>query len=173
MLFMNEIKTQHAAIVKVFRSDIALEYTTPSTFEKYFASQGSIHETFCAHIPQQNGVVERKHHQLLEITSLMLHMFVPKHHWPEAMITACFLINRMPSVSLNNNIPFKLLFPNTPLFRLKPQTFGCICFVHVLPTRKDKPSPNLLSVSSLATHELKKVITIIAQPFRSPLSQWM
>lgn len=79
MLFVNEIQTQHSFCLNVFRSDNALEYT--ASLFKYYASHGIIHETFCAHTPQLNGVAERKHRHLLEVTrSLMLHILASKHH---------------------------------------------------------------------------------------------
>lgn len=83
---MNEIRTQQSAIVKRFRSENALEYTS-TVFKQYFDRQGIIHETSCVYTPQQNGVAERKHRHLLEDThSFLLHMFVPKHHWSHTLL---------------------------------------------------------------------------------------
>ena len=56
-------------------------------------------------------------------------MHVPKHLWANAVSTACFLINRMPSSVLNWATPYHQLFPNNPLFPIDPKVFGCICFV--------------------------------------------
>ena len=56
-------------------------------------------------------------------------MHVPKHFWADAVSTACFLINWMPSLVLNWDTPYHILFPNKPLFSIKPQIFGCTCFV--------------------------------------------
>lgn len=158
MSFTNEIQIQYSATLKVFQSDNALEYTS-STFKQYFHSKGIVHETSCAYTPQQNGVSEHKHRHLLEVTrSLMTHMSVPKHHWPEAFLTSCYLINRLPSTSINNKIPFQLLFP---LFPLPLETFGCVCFVHILLMARQVVSKISLSVCFLAT---PKAMHVIIQP---------
>lgn len=83
-------------------------------------------------------------------------MSVPKHHWPEALLTASYLINRIPSASLHNKIRFQLLFPDKPLFPLKPKTFGCVSFIHILPLRKDKLSAKSLKCVFLGYSRLKK-----------------
>lgn len=50
----------------------------------------------------------------------------------------------MPGISIDNKIPLQFLFPDQPLFSLKPKTFSCVCFVHILPTRQDKLSTKSL-----------------------------
>ena len=95
----------------------------------------------CSHTPQQNDIAERKNCHLLETArSLMLNSNVPTHHWGDAVLTACFLINRMPSSSLENQILHSIIFPHDPLFHISPKVFGCICFVHDLSPSLDKLS---------------------------------
>ena len=65
-------------------------------------------------------------------------MHVPKHFWVDAVSTACFLINRMPSSVLNWDTPYHILFPNKPLFPIEPQIFGCTCFVRDVRPRVSK-----------------------------------
>ena len=61
-------------------------------------------------------------------------MNVLKHFWADAVSTACFFINRMPSSVLNWATPYHQLFPNNLLFPIDPKVFGCTCFVQdVLP----------------------------------------
>lgn len=71
----------------------------------------------------------------------MFHMQVPKYFWSDAVLTACYLINRMPSLVLNYRSPFSLLYPHTLPFSLIPRVFGCVAFVHVLDPGRDKLSP--------------------------------
>ncbi|RVW26375.1 Retrovirus-related Pol polyprotein from transposon TNT 1-94 [Vitis vinifera] len=53
--------------------------------------------------PQQNGIAERKNRHLLEVArSLMFSMNVPKLFWGQAVLTAAYLINRMPSRGENS-----------------------------------------------------------------------
>lgn len=67
-------------------------------------------------------------------------MSVPKHHWPEAFLTLCYLINHMPSTSINNKIPFQLF----PLFPLLLKTFWMCVFCPYTPSRPDKLSAKSL-----------------------------
>jgi hypothetical protein len=79
---------------------------------------------------EQNGVAERKNRHLLEVArSLMFMMNVPKFLWGEAVKTAAYLINRMPSRVLNYKTPIECL-SGTNSFIVPPKVFGCTCFVH-------------------------------------------
>ncbi|RVW53636.1 Retrovirus-related Pol polyprotein from transposon RE2 [Vitis vinifera] len=84
---------------------------------------------------------ERKNRHLVEIArTLLLHSHVPFRFWGDAVLTACYLINRMPSSVLHDQIPHSLLFPDQPLYFLPPRVFGCTCFVHILTPGQDKLS---------------------------------
>lgn len=65
-------------------------------------------------------------------------MHVPSVFWDDAVLTACYLINRMPSSILNYNIPYSVMHPNTPLYSLPLRIFGCVCFVHQLSPGTEK-----------------------------------
>ena len=87
-------------------------------------------------------MAKRKHCHLLDVTRILLfHMQVPKHFWGDAVLTACHLINRMPSVVLNKESPFSVLYPERTPFSLTSRVFGCVAFVHVLEPGCDKLSP--------------------------------
>ena len=94
---------------------------------------GIIHQSSCSDTPQQNGVVERKNMHLLEVArSLMFSTKIPKLSMDEAILTATYLINRMPSKVLKFQTPFKVFkscFTNSRLvFNLPLKIFGCIAF---------------------------------------------
>ena len=100
------------------------------------SQHGILHQSSCAHTPQQNGVAESKNRHLIEIArTLLLHYHVPFHFWGDAVLTACYLINRMPSSVLHDQIPHSLIFPEQPLYFLPHRVFGCTCFVHILTPR--------------------------------------
>ena len=65
----------------------------------------------------------------------MLSMNVPKYLWGEAILTAAYLINRVPSRVLNHQTPlnfFKNWFPENRLTSNLPlKVFGCTMFVHI------------------------------------------
>ena len=60
--------------------------------------------------PQQNDLSEHKNRRLLEVArALMLNSNVPKCFWGDAILTACYLINRVPSQVLHFQFPLTLL----------------------------------------------------------------
>ena len=81
--------------------------------------KGILHQSTCKDAPQQNEIVERKNRHLLEVGRvLMFHMNVPTHIWGNAILTSCFLINKMPKRVLNYATLLQTLkntFPNTHL----------------------------------------------------------
>ena len=65
-IFHNRIKTQFSQKIRILRSDNAKEYIS-SSFTSYLSHKGIIHQTLCAHTPQQNGVAKRKNRHLLDV----------------------------------------------------------------------------------------------------------
>ena len=88
-----------------------------SSVQFYCASLGIIHQTTCPHTSQQKGVAERKHRHILDIMRIiMLLMHVSKHLWSDAVLKACYLINRMSSAPLGGEVPLRRLRPDAKLF---------------------------------------------------------
>ena len=95
--FRNLVQTQHSAVIKCFRCDLGGEFTS-NEFTKLLASDGTIHQSSCTDTPQQNGVAERKHRHLVETArSMLLSSEVPSMFWGEAILTAAYVINRIPT----------------------------------------------------------------------------
>jgi hypothetical protein len=69
------VKTQHSVVIKYFKCDLGGEYTS-NKFCQLLALDKIIHQTSCTDIPEQNGVVERKHRHIVEITRSLL-LFAP------------------------------------------------------------------------------------------------
>ncbi|KAG2406196.1 Retrovirus-related Pol polyprotein from transposon RE1 Retro element 1 [Vigna angularis] len=154
--FFIEIKNQFGKTIKILRSDNAKEYFSLA-FSSFLSSQGILHQSTCPHTPQQNGIAERKNRHLIETArSLMLNTNVPVHHWGDAVLTACFLINRMPSSSLNNKIPHSVIFPNDTLYHVSLRVFGCMCFVHNVSPGLDKLSAKAIKCVFLGYSRLQK-----------------
>ncbi|RVX06403.1 Retrovirus-related Pol polyprotein from transposon RE1 [Vitis vinifera] len=128
-----------------------------SPFTSFMSHHGILHQSSCAHTPQQNGVAERKNRHLVETTrTILLHSNVPFRFWGDAVLTACYLINRMPSSVLHDQIPHSLLFPDQPLYFLPPRVFGCTCFVHILTLGQDKLSSKAMKYLFLGYSRLQK-----------------
>lgn len=134
--FHKGIKNQHDALLKF--SNLIMPGILVFSFSYFcFANNNTLHETSCPHTPQQNGVVERNHLHMLEVTRcLFLRWSVPKTFWPEAVLTPCYLKNRMPLSYLNKKTPSSILPPNKLLLSLPPKVSGCVYFVHLFPNKK-------------------------------------
>ena len=64
--------------------------------------------------------------------------------WADAISTAYFLINRMPSSIFYGETPFSVLFSNKLLFPIEPRIFGCTCFVRDVHPQVTKLDPKSL-----------------------------
>jgi len=153
---VNKIKTQFDKTIHILRSDNAKEYFS-SAITSFLTSHGILHQSSCPHTPQENGIAERKNRHLVETArTLLLHANVPVRHWGEEILTACFLINRIPSSSINNKVPHSILFLKEPLFHIHPRVFGSTCFVHDLSPGLDKLSPRAIKCVFLGYSSLQK-----------------
>ncbi|CAM8951545.1 unnamed protein product [Rhodiola kirilowii] len=108
--------------------------------------KGIIHQSSCNNTPQQNGVAERKNRHLLEMVRAMsFKTKVPRYLWGEAVLTATYLINRLPSRILGFKTPIQMLtacFPTTRLVTNIPlKVFGSVAFVHNHDPRRSKFDP--------------------------------
>jgi hypothetical protein len=80
-------------------------------------------------VPQQNGVVECKNCNLVEMARTMLDEHsTPRRFWAEAINTACYVSNWIFPHSLLNFTTFELCFGHQPsVSHLRP--FVCKCFI--------------------------------------------
>ena len=100
--FVTYVERQYEATVKIIRTDNGLEFKDSSALE-FYKTQGIIHQTTCVDTPQQNAIVERKHQHLLQIVrALLFQSNIPNKFWENALLTAVYLINRLPSPVLHN-----------------------------------------------------------------------
>ncbi|WZZ44938.1 hypothetical protein YC2023_041197 [Brassica napus] len=137
MNFQAYVSNQYNATVKVLRSDNGGEYIS-NAFKSHLAKHGIVHQTSCPYTPQQNGVAERKNMHLMEVSrSMMFHANVPKRFWSDAVQTACYLINRVPTKILKNLSPFEVLNKSKPVID-HLRVFGCVCYVMVPGEQRNK-----------------------------------
>ncbi|WJZ91000.1 hypothetical protein VitviT2T_010112 [Vitis vinifera] len=88
--------------------------------------------------------------------ALMFQMKVPKQFWVDAVSTAYFLINRMPTVVLKGDILYKLIDPQKSLFPIEPRIFGCTCYVRDTRPFVTKLDPK----ASWGTQDYKRAIDV-------------
>ena len=103
-----------------------------------FKQIGITHRISCPHTHQQNGCVERKHRHIIESAlALLAHSSLPTSFWDDACLTACYLINRMPTPNLGHQSPFQKLFHQEPDYKFL-KVFGCACYPHLRPYNNNK-----------------------------------
>ncbi|KAM1062317.1 hypothetical protein ACFX2A_027225 [Malus domestica] len=146
--FHKMIVVQYNRNIQVLRNDNGGEYVNME-LRSFFELHGIVHQTTCPYTPQQNGVAERKNRHLLEmVRASLLVAHLPLHYWGEALTSATYLINRLPSRTLNFHTPFQALTSQTsspPTPNLPPRVIGCVAFVHLHPPqRKTKLEPRAL-----------------------------
>ena len=123
--FQNHVERQLDTKLKAIQSDWGGEY---HRLNRYFQRTGIVHRVSCPHTSQQNGVAERKHRHLVETgLALLAHVSLPLCFWDEAFLTACYLINRMPTPVLQQDTPVHRLLKVQPNYSFL-RTFGCACW---------------------------------------------
>ncbi|PKU78648.1 Retrovirus-related Pol polyprotein from transposon TNT 1-94 [Dendrobium catenatum] len=139
-LFHQLIQTQFNITPKAFRSDGGGEFTSHE-FNTYLQSHGIQRQLSCPHTPEQNGLAERKHRHLLDLARTMMHAAnLPINLWAEAIATANYLVNRLPSSAILNQTPFYRLHGHHPNYT-HLRTFGCQCFPWLRPYTANKLLP--------------------------------
>ena len=116
------------------------------SLEHFFEEKGILHQSSCTDTPEQNGIAERKNKHLLEVArAMMFYMNLPKYFWGDAVLTASYLINRMPSKVLQYSTPlecFKKIFPESRVNSDLPlKIFGCTAYVHIPKKSRSKLDP--------------------------------
>ena len=85
----------------------------------------------CPYAPSQNGIAEHKHQHVTETgLTIMFHACVLLFLWVEAFSTTVYLINRLPSQTLDGKTPYELLFGKQPNYSML-HTFGCLWFPYL------------------------------------------
>ena len=112
--FVTYAHTQFSLPVRCFQADNGTEFinNAPAAF---LASRGILLRTSCPYTSAQNGKAERMLRTLNNtVRTLLIHAAMPPSYWVEALSAAVFLLNRRPSSSINNGIPYHLLHHKMP-----------------------------------------------------------
>ncbi|PKU74273.1 Retrovirus-related Pol polyprotein from transposon TNT 1-94 [Dendrobium catenatum] len=153
--FTNFIERQTSLKLKTIRTDGGGEFLN-NAFQNFTKTAGIRHQYSCAYTPQQNGVAERKHRHIISTTRTLLHTAaLPMTFWLEAAQTAVYLINRMPSLTINNMTPL------TKMFRIQPsyehlRVFGCQCYPLIPTVHRNKLMPTSQPCVFLGYSEVSK-----------------
>jgi hypothetical protein len=123
--------------IKQLQTDRGGEFTS-SQLKTFLANNGIVHRISCPYTSEQNGIAERKHRHVVESgLALLAHSHLPNKYWVDAFLTAIYLINRLPTPTLNNNTPYTKLFNAEPDYSILK---GCVCYPLLRPYNDHKLS---------------------------------
>jgi hypothetical protein len=138
--FILMVQTQFNTKVKHIRIDNGSEFLS-NAMQNLLQEHRILHQKSCVYTLQQNGVVERKHRHLLEVArALRFHASLPIKFWEECILTATYLINKMPTQVLDGKSPHESLFGTKPQYE-NLRVFGCLCYARNLDINKTKFDP--------------------------------
>ena len=121
------VKTQFHTTIQSFQCDNGGEYNN-TAFHNFFSSNGIVVRFSCPHTSQQNGRSKRMIRTINNsIRTLLFQARLSPTYWVEALHTAVHLLNILPSSSIQNQVPYTLLYHKKPSYH-HLKTFGCLCF---------------------------------------------
>ena len=128
--FIAMVRNQFKSSVQIFQCDGGTEFIN-SKFTDFCHKLGIHQRRSCPHTPQQNGLAERKHRHIADMTRTLLSTsHAPLDLWVEAALTSVYLINLLPTPTLGWSSPYYMLFRKHPTYS-HLRTFGCACFPHL------------------------------------------
>lgn len=80
-------------------------------------SLGISHMITHPYTPEHNDTAERRHRHIVETARTLLHhASILLTYWPYVFHTAVYLINRLPTSTLNRSSPFSAIFGYSPSY---------------------------------------------------------
>ncbi|GKB99311.1 retrovirus-related pol polyprotein from transposon TNT 1-94 [Tanacetum coccineum] len=125
--FLKQIQVGLNKTVRFIRTDNGTEFVN-QVMSEYYEGVGIFHQKSVPRTPQQNGIVERRNHTLVEaVRTMMIFSKAPMFLWAEAVATACYTQNRSLIHTRHNKTPYELVHdkkPDLTFFRV----FGALCY---------------------------------------------
>lgn len=99
------VLTQFNAKIQNIRTDNSTRFNMYDLFN----SKCIIHQKCCVETPRQNSIVEHKHQHIFNVAkALKFQSNVLINLWGECILTATYVINRIPSPVINNLSPHEV-----------------------------------------------------------------
>ena len=157
--YIETMENQLNKRAKKIRSDNAKEYISKD-IEKYFVKKSIVHELSAPYTPQQNCLSERENRSLTETGKRFL--FEAKmnlKYWGEAIMTANYLLNRLPT-RCHDKTPFEMLYGDKlKLGHIK--TFGCTSFMLIPKQNRKKLDEKSLKLKLVGYCETSKAYRLL------------
>ncbi|GJW98817.1 retrovirus-related pol polyprotein from transposon TNT 1-94 [Tanacetum coccineum] len=142
-IFFYDTRMKHKKFIKGFSHDdscnlqaqvITSPYDRGTEFliktpHAYFKEEDIEHQTSTPRTPEQNGIVKRRNHTLVEAARTMLSASkLPLSFWAKAVTTACYTQNRSIIISTHGKMAYHLINDRKPSIK-HLYIFGCICYI--------------------------------------------
>ncbi|KAL4351723.1 hypothetical protein GQ457_06G023180 [Hibiscus cannabinus] len=154
-IFKAKVEREASIQIKCLRTDRGGEFTS-SEFSIFCAENGIQRQLTAPYSPKQNGVAEQKNRTIMNmVRSMMITRGVPKCFWAEAVNWAVHVLNRSPTLTVQNMTPEEAWSgkrPSVGYFRV----FGCVAHVHVGATHRTKLDTRSLACVFLGVSEESK-----------------
>ncbi|KAJ0779315.1 putative RNA-directed DNA polymerase [Helianthus annuus] len=135
--FHRLILTQFNRHIKTFQCDLGGEFDNHA-FKSFASHHGLLFRFSCPQTSSQNGRAERMIRRLNDIVrALLIHANLPPSFWVEALHTATYLHNILPTKRLNFYTPTFALYLRHPDYE-HLRVFGCACYPNTSATQPHK-----------------------------------
>lgn len=139
---------------QILRSDGGGEYNSKA-LQTFLSENGIVLQQTAPYSPQQNGQAERKNRTLLEMSRcLLLEGGLDKKYWGEAVMTANYLLNRLPSASIDRT-PYEHWHGTKPTYN-HLRVFGSMAYVHIPDQKRQKLDPKAIPLVFVGYQENRK-----------------
>nr|GEV56920.1 retrovirus-related Pol polyprotein from transposon TNT 1-94 [Tanacetum cinerariifolium] len=139
--FLKMIQVQLKVPIRRIRTDNGTEFVN-QTLRDYYKQVDISHETSVSRSPQQNGIVERRNHTLIEVArTMLLYARASLFLWAEAVATTCFTQNCSIIRLRHDKTPYEILhdkLPDLSYFHV----FGALCYPNNESENLGKLQPN-------------------------------
>ncbi|KAM1443641.1 hypothetical protein ACFX2I_039895 [Malus domestica] len=162
-IYKTEVENQLEKKIKIVRSDRGGEYygryiqngRHPGPFALFLQDNGIVAQYTTLGTPEQNGVAERRNRTLMDmVRSMICRVHLPKYLWGDAVKTANYLLNRVPSKAVENT-PFELWTGRRPSLN-HLHVWGCKAEAKIYNPSSVKLDPKTISCYFIGYAERSK-----------------
>nr|GEW52071.1 retrovirus-related Pol polyprotein from transposon TNT 1-94 [Tanacetum cinerariifolium] len=126
--FLTMIQRNFQVSVITVQTDRGTEFLN-KTLHAFFKEEGIKHQTSTSRTPEQNGIVERQNHFLVEAARTMLSSSkLTLFFWAEAIATACYTQNKSIIILTHDKMVYRIINDRKPSIK-HLYIFGCICYL--------------------------------------------
>ena len=125
--FRQEVEKQLGKSIKTLRSDRGGEYLNKE-FQSCLRDNGILSQWTPPYTPQHNGVSEKMNRTLLDMVRSMMGLAdLPRSFWGYALQTAVYILNRVPSKSVDVTL-YEIWYNKKPVLS-HIKVWGCPAYV--------------------------------------------